>query len=73
MRLSDFFLVFGPMLSSLIIDSNKKANHWILNEISSETIKPFLMNVEVTFFYLANGRIILKFNNSVLIRKSFIV
>ena len=35
------FLVFAPMLSSLILDSNNKVTnwHWISSGISSEKIK----------------------------------
>ena len=35
------FLVFAPMLSSLILDSNKKGTNWISNRVSSEKIKLF--------------------------------
>ena len=49
------FLVFAPMLSSLILDSNKKVTKCILTEISSEKIKPFDANLEQTMSKLANG------------------
>ena len=65
------FLVFGPMLSSLILDSNKKVTDWISTGISSEIIKPFDINLEPTMSNLANGKVILKFSNSVLVRKKF--
>ena len=39
------FLVFDPMLSFLILDSNKKVTKWILTGISSEKIKPFETNI----------------------------
>ena len=35
------FLVFAPVLGSLILDSNKKVTNWILTGISSEKIKSF--------------------------------
>ena len=65
------FLVFAPMLSSLILDSNKKVTDWISTGISSEIIKPFDINLEPTMSNLANGKVILKFSNSVLVRKKF--
>ena len=63
------FLVFPPMLNLLIFDSNKKGNNWVSTRISSENIKPFDTNFEPTMSNLANGRVILKFNNSVLVQK----
>ena len=39
-------------------------------EISSENIKPFDTNFEPTMFNLDSGRVILNFNNSVLVQKS---
>ena len=65
------FLVFAPILSSLILDSNKRVTNWILTGISSEKIKPFDTNLEPTMSNLANGRVTLKFNNSVLVPKIF--
>ena len=40
------FLGFAPMLSSLILDSNKKASNWISIGISSGKTKPFYTNLE---------------------------
>ena len=60
------YLVFGPMLSSLILDSNKKFTNCVLIRISSEIIKLFDTNLEPTINNLANGRVILKSNNSIL-------
>ena len=34
-------LVFAVMLTSLILDSNRKVTQWMSNGISSEKIKPF--------------------------------
>ena len=42
------FLVFAPMLSSLILDSNKNVTYRISTGISSEKIKPFDINLERT-------------------------
>ena len=64
-------LVFGPMFSSLILDSNKKVTNWISTEISSKKIKPFNTGLELTMSNLANGRVNLKINNSVLVQKRF--
>ena len=64
------FLVFVWMLSSKILDSNKKVTNWILTGISSEKVKPFDTNLEATMSNVANGRVILKFNNSVLVQKN---
>ena len=46
------FLVFAPMLSSLILDSNKKVTNWI-----STGNKPFDTNLEPTISNLANGKV----------------
>ena len=64
------FLVFAPMLSYLVLDSNTKVPDWISTGISSEKIKPFDTGLEPTMSNLANGRVNLKFNNSVLVQKS---
>ena len=64
-------LVFGPMFSSLILDSNKKVTNWISIEISSKKIKPFNTGLELTMSNLANGRVNLKISNSVLVQKRF--
>ena len=60
------FLVFPLMLSSLTLDSYIKVGNWILTEISSEKT-----NIGPTMCNLAHGRVILKFNNSVLVQKKF--
>ena len=65
------FLVFAPMLSSLILDSNRKVTNRISTRISSEKIKPFYTGLEPTMSNLANGRVNFKFNNSVLGQKLF--
>ena len=50
------FLVFVPMLSSLILDSNKKSTTWIPIGVSLEKVKPFDNNLEPTMSILANGK-----------------
>ena len=54
------FLVFAPMLSSVMLDCNKKVTNWISTVISSEKIKPFDTGLEPTMSNLANGRVKLK-------------
>ena len=51
------FLVFVPMLSSLVLDSNKNVTNWISTAILSENIKRFYTNLEQTMSNLANGRV----------------
>ena len=63
------FLVFVPMFSSLILDSNKKVINWISIRISSKKIESFDTNLETTVSNLANGRVILKSSNSALVEK----
>ena len=51
------------MFSSLTADNNKKVTNWALTRLSFDIkLKPIMSN-------LANGRVILKFNNSVLVKK----
>ena len=64
------YLAFAPMLSSIILDGNKKISNWLSTGISSEKIKLFVNNLEPTMFNLVIGRVNLKFNNSVLVQKS---
>ena len=64
------FLVFALIVSSLILDRNKKVTNWVLTGISFEKTKPFDTNLEPTMSNLANGRVILRFNNSVLAQKN---
>ena len=59
------------MLSSPILDRNKKVTNWISTGISSEKIKPFDSNLEPAISNLASGRVNLKFNNFVLVQKKF--
>ena len=64
------FLVFAPMFSSIILAINEKVINWISTGISSENIKQFDNNLEPTMSNLANGRVIFKYNNPVLVQKS---
>ena len=65
------FLVFAPMLSSLTLDSNKKFNNCIYIDWNIIwKIKPFDTNLEPTMSNLANGKRILEFNNSILVKKN---
>ena len=63
------FLVFAPILSSLTLDNNKNVTNWISTRISSEKIKTFDTNLEPNMSNLADSRVVLKFNNSVLVQK----
>ena len=63
------FLVFAPMLSFLILDANKKVTSWISTREGSGKVQPFGTNLEPTMPNLTNGSLMLKFNNSVLVRK----
>ena len=65
------FFEFSPMFISLILDTSKKVTNWISTGISSEKLKPFDTNLEPTMSNLANGRVILKCNNSVLVQNFF--
>ena len=65
------FLVFAPIFSSLILDSNKKVTNWISTRILSEKIKPFYTNLELTMCNLANGKVILKISNSFSVQNFF--
>ena len=65
------FLVFAPILSSLILNYNKKVTNWTSNVVWSEKILPFDPNLEPIISNLVNGRVILTFNNSALVPKGF--
>ena len=65
------FLVFVLMLSSLILDRNRKVTKWLLTGISSEKTEPFDTDLEPTMSNLANGKVNVKSNNSVLVQESF--
>ena len=63
------FPVFIPLLSFLILDSNKKVTNWISSKISFEKFKLFDTHLEPTMSNLANDIVILKFKNSVFVQK----
>ena len=52
------FLVFVPILSLLVLDSNEKVTNWMSTGISSEKIKSFDTNLEPSMTNLANGIVI---------------
>ena len=52
------FLVFAPILSLLILNSNEKVTNWMSTGISSEKINSFDINLEPSMTNLANGRVI---------------
>ena len=52
------FLVFAPILSLLVLDSNEKVTNWMSTGISSEKIKSFDTNLEPSMTNLANVRVI---------------
>ena len=51
------FLVFAPILRSLILDSHTKVTDWISTGSSSKKIKPFESELEPTMFDFANGKV----------------
>ena len=62
-------MVFATMPSSLILGSNKNVTHWILTRTLFAKIEPFDTNLEPNMSNLANGRVILKLKNFVLMQK----
>ena len=61
------FLVFPPILSSLILDSNKKVTDWISTGLLPVKIKLFDISLELIMSNLSNGRANLEFKNSTLV------
>ena len=61
------FLVFAPILSSLILDSNKKVTDWISTGLLPVKIKLFDISLELIMSNLSNGRANLEFKNSTLV------
>ena len=61
--------IFAPMLNSLTSDNNKKVTNWISGGVSPKNVKPFDNNLSPTMTNLANGKAMLKFNNSVSVQK----
>ena len=54
-----------------MLDNNSKVTYWTSTGVSPAKIKSFVTNLEVIISNLAIGRVILKFNNSVLVKKKF--
>ena len=63
------FLVLSSILCSLILGNNKKVLSWLSFGISPKRLKQFDINLVPTMTNLANSRISLKFNKSVLVQK----
>ena len=61
------FLVFAPILSSLILDSNKKVTDWISTGLLPVKIKLFDISLELIMSNLSNGRANSEFKNSALV------
>ena len=59
------------MLNSLVLDKNAKVTNWILTGVSP--VKPFDVGFALTMTNLTNGRVNLKFNNSVLGQKKILL
>ena len=73
MMVINFFLVLSSILCSLILETNKKVINWLSFIISPKRFKPFDINRVSTITDLANSRISLKFNKSVLVQIFFII
>ena len=54
-----------------MLDNNSKVTYWTSTGVSPAKIKSFVTNLEVIISNLAIGRVILKFNDSVLVKKKF--
>ena len=65
------FLGLAPILSSLMLDSNRKVTNWIWTRILSEKVKPFDTDLEPRISNLANGRGNLKSGSSFLLHNIF--
>ena len=63
-------VVFSPVFNLQTLDSNKEATNWISTGISLGKIRPFDLTLAPTMPNVANGRVSLKFNNSVLVQQS---
>ena len=59
------------MLSSLMLDSNRKVTNWIWTRILSEKVKPFDSDLELRISNLANSRGYLKSDSSFLLHNIF--
>ena len=65
------FLGLAPILSSLMLDSNRKVTNWIWTRILSEKVKPFDSDLELRISNLANSRGYLKSDSSFLLHNIF--
>ena len=61
---------FVLTLKLLISDNNKNGTNWISIGLSAEKIEPFDVNLAPTMTNLENRRVILEFNNLVLVQKN---
>ena len=59
------------MLDSLTSDKSETVTNWISTGASPEKIKPFDTNLAPIMSNLANSKVSLKFNNSVLLQQKF--
>ena len=64
------FIAFDLKLSSLTL-GNKKSYLLNIKQSITQKIKPFDINLEPTMSNLANDRVILKLNKSILVQKIF--
>ena len=55
-----------------ILDSNNRVSNWIPTRLLSEKVEPFDTNLRPNMSNLSNSKVILKFNNSVLLQKYFL-
>ena len=62
--------VSGPCF--IISDSNNRFSNWIPTRLLSEKVELFDTNLRPNMSNLSNGKLILKFNNSVLLQKYFL-
>ena len=63
------FLAFVPMLSSLILDNNKKVINWMLTRVLPEKSKLFDTTLKPNISNLANGKVNLIPKNFILVQK----
>lgn len=66
-----FFRFLTPTFSSLILDRTKTVANWVLTRVSIKKFKLLASNLDAFMFNLANGRVVLKLNHSILAQKSF--
>ena len=65
-------MIIVSMPCFIILDSNNKVSNWIPTRLLSEKVEPFDTNLRPNMSNLSNGKVILKFNNSVLLQKHFL-